>query len=180
MWIRVCACVWICVFVRINMRTYTMYYMYLSHTTHSATVADYLVIYVANQFALVEGIMACLWDLFPRFLRWRALVLAIFVAVAFLLGICMITQVSYIATFGMAVVISTFETGESVTRSASFSFTFSPSHFVSSLRLLPSSPTSSFCHFLDLLLLDLLVHLSSRYLRSSSSCVPPFSSSSRV
>ena len=165
----------------INKRTYTLYYMYLSHTTHSATVADYLVIYVANQFALVEGIMACLWDLFPRFLRWRALVLAIFAAVAFLLGICMITQVSYIATFGMAVIISAFETGESVTRSASFSIILSPSHFVSSPHLLPSSPSSSFCHFLVLLLLDLLVHLSSSYLRSSSSsCFPPLSSVPRV
>ena len=171
MWIRVCACVWICVFVCINKRTYTLYYMYLSNTTHSATVADYLVIFVANQFALVEGIMACLWDLFPRFLRWRALVLAIFAAVAFLLGICMTTQVSYIATFGMAVVISTFETGESVTRSASFSITFSPSHFVCSPPLLPSSPSSFFCHFFILHLLDLLVHLSSRllHLRLSSS-----------
>ena len=127
--------------------------MYLSNTTRSSTVADYLVIFVANQFALVEGIMACLWDLFPRFLRWRALVLAIFAAVAFLLGICMITQVSYIATFGMAVVVSTFETWESITRSASFSIIFSPSHFVSSPHLLPSSPflfsaTSSSVFFL--------------------------------
>ena len=54
--------------------------------------------------------MACLWDLFPRWIRWRMVILAVFAVAEFLLGIVMITQVSQ-SCVSIAVVTSTPETG---------------------------------------------------------------------
>ncbi|XP_076461637.1 sodium- and chloride-dependent taurine transporter-like [Babylonia areolata] len=44
-----------------------------------------------SQFAAVEGILTSLGDVFPRWLRWRAVILCVFVLCAFLLGISMVT-----------------------------------------------------------------------------------------
>ncbi|KAL8609384.1 hypothetical protein ACOMHN_019874 [Nucella lapillus] len=45
-----------------------------------------------SQFACVEGIMTGVWDMFPRWRKWRMLILFVFIVTAFLLGITMITQ----------------------------------------------------------------------------------------